>query len=271
LAVVDSVTTLDPSHADAVVVTGSHGGRIAARYASAAAVRAAIFNDAGGGLDDAGVAGLELLDSVGIAAAAVSKDTARIGDAADTLARGAVSRANALARARGVREGMQCAVAVALLREAPSSPRTAATLAAPEGRFVLRPARDHRRAIVGVDSIGLVDAADAGSILVIGSHGALHGGDPRTALAVDAHVAIFHDAGRGRDDAGTTRLPALESRLIAAGTVDYRSARIGDARSMWGGGVLSCVNAPLASFGVREGMSVQQALHVVDRGVARRD
>ena len=246
LAVVDSVTTLDPSHADAVVVTGSHGGRIAARYASAAAVRAAVFNDAGGGLDDSGVAGLEPLNSVGIAAAAVSKDSARIGDAADTLARGVVIRANALASACGVRHGMRCSVAVALLRDAPVSPRTCATLAAPEGRFIIRPPRDALCAIVGVDSIGLVAGADAGCILVIGSHGALHGGDPRTALAIDAHVAIFHDAGRGRDDAGTTRLPALALRLIAAGTVDYRSARIGDARSMWEGGVLSCVNAPLA-------------------------
>ena len=118
---------------------------------------------------------------------------------------------------------------------------------------------------MALDSIGLVEASDTGCALVIGSHGGLHGGDPRTALPVDARVALFHDAGRGRDDAGTTRLVVLASRGVAAGTVDYRTARIGDARSMWERGVLSCVNAPLASFDVREGMTVQQALRRLDR------
>lgn len=263
--VVDSVTTLDPTHAGNVVVTGSHGGLIAARYAAAAGVRAAVFNDAGGGLDDAGVAGLVALDTARIAAVAVCSESARIGDAADTLAHGVVSRANAVAFACGVRVGMQCAQAVVLLGEAPWPVRSSVPLGAPEGRWLLRAADVRHRAIVAVDSIGLVEPGDAGCVLVVGSHGALHGGDPQTALAVDARAAFFHDAGRGRDDAGTTRLPVLEARNVAAGTVDYRSARIGDARSMWESGVLSRVNAPLASCGVLEGMTVQQASGMLDR------
>ena len=265
VAVVDSVTTLDAMHAGAVLVTGSHGGLIAARYAAAAGVRAAVFNDAGGGLDDAGVAGLQALERVGIAAAAVSHDSARIGDAADTLARGIVSRTNAPALACGVRSGMHCEDAVEWLRDAATSAQPAPPLAAPEGRWILRSAGPQGRAIVAVDSVGLVAPEDAGCVLVIGSHGALHGGNPRSALGVDAHTAFFHDAGRGRDDAGTTRLPALASRGIAAGTVDYRSARIGDARSMWETGVLSCVNASLAAAGVRAGATVQDAVQWLDR------
>ena len=137
-------------------------------------------------------------------------------------------------------------------------------LAAPDGRWLVRPASGAVRAIVALDSIGLLEATDAGCVLVIGSHGGLHGGDPRTALGVDASAAIFHDAGRGREDAGTMRLGVLAARDIAAGTVDYRTARIGDARSMWAGGVLSCTNATLASRGVHEGMTVQQAVRVLD-------
>jgi hypothetical protein len=265
IVLVDSVTTLDTTHAGAVVVTGSHGGLIAARYASAAAVRAVVFNDAGGGLDDAGVAGVHALASIGIAAAAVSNDSARIGDAADTLANGIVSRANARASACGVRRGMRCADAVELLRAASEHARFPKTLPAAEGRWPIRPADHHLRAIVALDSIGLVEPSDAGCVLVIGSHGALHGGDPRTALGVDAHAAFFHDAGRGRDDAGTTRLRALAARGIASGAIGHRSARIGDARSMWHSGVLSCVNSPLASQGVREGMTLQQAVRLLDR------
>ena len=265
VVVVDSVTTLDATHAGAVLVTGSHGGLIAARYAAAAGVRAAVFNDAGGGLDDAGVAGLQALESVGIAAAAVSHDSARIGDAADTLARGIVSRVNAPALACGVRSGMRCEEAVERLRDARTPLRPAPLLAAPEGRWILREGGPQGRAIVAVDSVGLVAPEDTGGVLVIGSHGALHGGDPRSALGVDAHAAFFHDAGRGRDDAGTTRLPALASRGIAAGTVDYRSARIGDARSMWETGVLSCVNASLAAADVRAGATVRDAVQWLDR------
>jgi hypothetical protein len=264
LVVVDSVTSLDASHAGAVVVSGSHGGLIAARYASAAAVRAAIFNDAGFGLDAAGVAGLDALALAGIAAATVSHASARIGDGADTLESGVVSCVNAPGMNDGVAVGMACRDAARLLCDGPTPRNAPGLLDAPEGRFVLREAASALRAIVAIDSIGLVAPSDAGCILVIGSHGGLHGGDARTALGVDAHAAFFHDAGRGRDDAGTTRLGALARRGLPAGTVDYRTARIGDARSLWRSGVLSCVNAPLAASGVGTGMSIQQAVRLLD-------
>jgi hypothetical protein len=114
--------------------------------------------------------------------------------------------------------------------------------------------------VTGLDSIGLIEATDAGAILVIGSHGGLHRGDPSSALPVDALAAIFHDAGRGKDAAGVSRLPVLANRGIHAGAVDFQTARIGDARSLWGTGLLSCVNAPLAALGVREGMTVKDAV-----------
>lgn len=43
----------------------------------------------------------------------------------------------------------------------------------------------------------MVEVADAGRVLLIGSHAALHGGRPESALPVDAHAAVFHDAGNG--------------------------------------------------------------------------
>ncbi|GMU73633.1 MAG: hypothetical protein HS109_13845 [Burkholderiales bacterium] len=257
LVVADSVTALPSRAPGAVLVTGSHGGLIAAHYAFAAGVRAAIFNDAGCGLDDAGIAGIEALEDAGMAAAAVAHTSARIAVAADTLERGVISYANAPARALGVGAGMSCRDAIAHLHAAamPSGSLPAQR----EARVVLAEGRPDRRAIVGLDSIGGVVAADAGCVLVIGSHGGLHGGDPASALPVDASAAFFHDAGIGRDDAGCSRLPVLDARGIPAACVDHRSARIGDARSMWGSGVLSRVNAAALARGVEAGMRVDAA------------
>ena len=122
-----------------------------------------------------------------------------------------------------------------------------------EGRYLLQAGAVE---VWGLDSIGKLVAADAGRVLVIGSHAALHGGRPDSALAVAARAVIFHDAGVGA--AGVTRLPVLADRGIPAAAVDGVTARIGDARSVWETGVLAHVNAPAAGCGARVGMSVRE-------------
>jgi len=253
----DTVTRLGGEHAGNVLVSGSHGGIIAAAYAAQARVRAAIFNDAGRGRDDAGVAGLAALERIGIAACAVAHTSARIGDAADAFAHGIVSTCNAAAAAAGAAPGMRCDDAAAQLRAAPWSKEPLAFPA--ESRALLAPASGGRSPVWGLDSIGLVEATDAGAVLVIGSHGALHGGDPASALPVAARAAFFHDAGRGSGDANVSRLPVLAARGMAAAAVDFRSARIGDARSLWETGAISVANAPAAALGVAAGMRVRDA------------
>jgi hypothetical protein len=246
----DSVTELGAGHRGAVVVAGSHGGRIAAFYASQAGVHAVIFNDAGIGKDEAGVSGLPALEALGMAAAVMSHASARIGDGAHTLAHGVVSRANAVAASCGVTAGMSALEAAELLRKAPEP---LGKLAKPgEGRFEVSPG------IWALDSVGLARAEDAGKILIFGSHGALHGGRAETAIPVAARAAAFHDAGAKRED--LTRLPVLEARAIPALTVSAASARIGDARSMWETGAISYVNAPAAALGARPGQPLAQFL-----------
>jgi hypothetical protein len=257
LVVADSVTALPAEARGAVLVTGSHGGLIAAHYAISAGGRAAIFNDAGRGLDDAAIAGVVALEHAGMAAAAVAHTSARIAVAADTLARGVISFANAKAAALGVSPGMPCREAVGRL--AAASMPTGELPAQRESRMVLAPGAAASVPVIGLDSIGGVQPADAGTVLVIGSHGALHGGDPASALPVDAAGAVFHDAGIGCDEAGVSRLPVLDARGIPAATVDYRSARIGDARSMWATGTLSRVNRAAARRGLRIGMRADEA------------
>ena len=253
----DTVTRLAAEHAGCVVVTGSHGGMIAASYVARARIRAAAFNDAGRGCDDAGIAGLAALDGIGIAAFAVAHTSARIGDAADSLAHGIVSACNGAAAAFGVAKRMRCEEAARRVATAPW--RQGVVPVAPDARSLLARGDGSGAPVWGLDSIGLVDASDAGAILVVGSHGALHGGDPASALHVAARAAFFHDAGSGKDDAGISRLPALAARGLPAAAVDYRSARIGDARSLWRTGILSAVNTPAASYGIGEGMRVRDA------------
>ena len=88
-----------------------------------------------------------------------------------------------------------------------------------------------RRRIVLINSASLISPDDAGQIVVTASHGALVGGNAQMALQVDAFAAVFSDAGVGSDNAGISRLPALDGRGIAGLAVSAASARIGDAAS----------------------------------------
>ena len=238
--VAPTITKLPEGVAGAVLVTGSHGGMYPGSLALKAEIRALLFHDAGIGRDAAGVAALDLLGAQGIAAAAVSYLTARVGDTADMMARGRISRTNDAAAALGVVPGMPCAEAAERLRAA-AWHRVPAPEAA-EGRRVEWP-ESSVRPLVLIDSAALVDVeADRGAVIVTASHGGLVGGDPKMALRADGFAAAYHDAGIGIDDAGIGRLPALEVRGIAAITVAAASARIGNARSVFADGVISAAN-----------------------------
>ena len=107
LLVLDSVTEGVHHAPGAVLVTGSHGGLSAGRYAVQARPLLVVFNDAGIGKDRAGIAALQLLQQQGLAACAVSHDSARIGEASSTLGDGVLSCANEAATALGARVGLR--------------------------------------------------------------------------------------------------------------------------------------------------------------------
>jgi hypothetical protein len=252
-----TITSLPPEAAGAVVVTGSHGGRYPGYLATKAKVRAAIFNDAGVGRGDAGIASLADLERDGIAAAAVSHASARIGDSADMMARGRISHANGPARAAGVLAGMSCREAAQRLLAAEPVEATPAPFG--ETRSVLELPGAARRVVL-VDSAAQVEPGDAGQVIVTGSHGGLVGGEPRLALRVAGFAAVFNDAGIGIDDAGTTRLPALDQRGIPAFTVAATSAVIGDARSTYRDGIISVVNRMAEALGAEPGLPAHEVI-----------
>ena len=262
---VDSITRVAAEAAGAVVVNGSHGGVYAAYLAAKLGVAAAIFNDAGVGRDRAGIAGLDYLATLGIPAAAVGHDSARIGDGADMMARGRITYVNAPAQALGCRPGTACRDAAVCLQQA--APGGREPPAEREGAFLLIA---DPPAVWALDSASLVGAEHVGTIVVTGSHGGLLGGRPDTALKYDALAALFNDAGIGADEAGVTRLPALAARGIAAGTVAAASARIGDARSTFENGVLSRINPRAATLGIAPGMTARDFVAITRRAAAER-
>ena len=115
----DSNGLVGPEDAGHVVVTGSHGGLLGGKPATAvkAQVLAALYNDAGIGMDAAGVSRLPALQDRGIAGACVAAGSARIGDATSTWNDGVVSALNPLAAARGGRIGQSARDFVAALLE----------------------------------------------------------------------------------------------------------------------------------------------------------
>jgi hypothetical protein len=106
ITLLDSVALINSSHAGTIVVTGSHGGRSAAGFVVDVDKKpiAVFFNDAGGGKDNAGKVGLDMLQAIGVPAACYSHMSARIGDAQDGLDHGILTDVNELANQAGIKK-----------------------------------------------------------------------------------------------------------------------------------------------------------------------
>jgi len=114
ITLLDSVALINSSHAGTIVVTGSHGGRSAAGFVVDVDKKpiAVFFNDAGGGKDNAGKVGLEMLQAIGVPAACYSHMSARIGDAQDGLDHGILTDVNELANQAGIKKDILVSQAI---------------------------------------------------------------------------------------------------------------------------------------------------------------
>lgn len=101
-----SLMLVEGRRTDGVFCVASHGARVMAEYAGRVGPKGVIANDAGFGLDRSGVDGSGPLAALGIAGAAVSAASARIGDPLSTHRAGVISAVNAVAAAAGVAVGM---------------------------------------------------------------------------------------------------------------------------------------------------------------------
>jgi hypothetical protein len=99
----DSASMLGPDDRDRVAATGSHGALIAGTTTAPMRPRLILFNDAGPGIERAGIQGLDVLEQAGVAAVAVAARSARIGDGRSTLQDGTISAVNRPASRLGAR------------------------------------------------------------------------------------------------------------------------------------------------------------------------
>ncbi len=259
IEIAGTITKLSPNAAGKVIVSASHGGELPGGLALRAGARAVIFNDAGVGLEQAGIGSLILGQTYGMAAATVSCMSCRIGDADDMVARGRISHANELARSVGVYMGQSCRQAAEMLTHAPLSNAARDAPEFTEYRETIDLPGSTRKLIL-VDSASMIAPGDAGQVVLTGSHGGLIGGNPKFAVKAAVYAAFFSDAGGGIDDGGMSRLPALDDREIAGVVLDCMSCRIGDARSGLSTGRVSHVNRRARSLSLTKGMVAMQAV-----------
>lgn len=108
IVLVDSAAMVRPDDAGQIVVTGSHGGLVGGDPAMALRTDAfaAVFNDAGIGIEEAGLGRLAALERRGIAAFTVAAASARIGEARSSFEDGTISRVNDSAARRGAAPGL---------------------------------------------------------------------------------------------------------------------------------------------------------------------
>ena len=105
---IDSASLVKKEDAGQIVITGSHGGLIGGRREKVFNIQAviAIFNDAGSGIDHAGIGRLDPLNEFGIAAVTAAHTSARIGDSRSTYYEGVISHTNRKAIALGATCGL---------------------------------------------------------------------------------------------------------------------------------------------------------------------
>jgi hypothetical protein len=264
--ILDSVTHFPADARGRAAIAASHGGVYAAYLAAKAGVKAVILCDAGVGREQAGIGGLDWLEQLGVPAAAIGHRSARIGDGGDCAERGVIRFSNPRAMSCGVTPGMSAREALERLDRA-GLPPCPAPPKSEERRFRLIDAEAGGVRVHAIDSAGLVLPEDEGQIVLTGSHGALLGGKPETAIKVAVFAAVYNDADFGIDDAGVARLPVLDGRGIAGASVSAWSARIGDGQSTYHDGFITAVNARARACGGEIGISAKE---LVARLVAAR-
>jgi len=117
-----------------------------------------------------------------------------------------------------------------------------------------------------MDSIAFASSAQAGDVIVTGSHGGASAGE--YAVEFGVRVVVCNDAGVGKNRAGIAGLAAVDADGIAGIAVGHESSRIGDGNDVWECGIVTYVNPTAIAAGVRMGRHVsEEVLALVERSV----
>ena len=226
-----------------VLICGSHGAPCATQLVMWARPRGLFIHDAGIGVGDGGVNGIKLLDAYLIPCAAVDGMSARISDGRDMYQNGIISRVNQAAHRMGLREGM--AVSAAAHQLLGNNP-----VHVPPARRQIKVHADELGDVFALDTVKYADHRIAGGVLCMGSHAARAMADYVDDLGFKLAGVITNDVGRAKDDSGIEGLALLDPYKVPAATVYGTTARVGDARSTYLTGRISCFNKTAAAIGI---------------------
>ena len=125
IVLMDSASLARPEDKGQIVVTASHGALVGGKASAALQVDgfAAVYNDAGVGIDRAGISRLPILDEAGVAGVTVSAQSARIGDAQSAYEDGVISHVNDVARRLGASPGEPLEPRLLIWAKLPRVPR----------------------------------------------------------------------------------------------------------------------------------------------------
>ncbi|MDR6600017.1 hypothetical protein J2732_001000 [Achromobacter deleyi] len=108
-----------------------------------------------------------------------------------------------------------------------------------------------------LDSITKLGSADAGRVVIAGSHGGRYAA--YCAARGGVRAVILNDAGVGLRQAGIAGLSDLQGWGVPAAAAGYQSCRIGDGADMLRHGVISHANVLAQALGCVPGMRVAEA------------
>ena len=248
----DSSTYLagNPTTVNDVVVIGSYCGTRVLAPIFTRGVKAIIATDAGIGKDEAGISGLKTGEAIGVPVAAIVAMSAETSNGRSTLL-GAISRANAQARALGVVPGMVAYEAAARLALAPagkSIPTPLGVEAAPvvveetpKGKIWATPGTTAIKDKIPNDVI--CSGANSSRVMSDG------------VLRMAAKGAIANDAGIAKNNTAVEGVMILGERGVPAASVSTLTARLAEGLSTWNDGIISVVNPVAAARASRAAAS----------------
>lgn len=270
----DSLGDIQPGNTHSILVCASHCGDngVFARKLKNCQVQAVFLNNAGVGKNQAGISGLVFYEAEGILACAVDHNSAEIGVARDTWESGIVSHVNKQAHEAGIRIGESVQSAVdkvnKFLRFSVSSKKNVDDAFSVDEMqsITIDPIKQVQTEIKGrivtvTNSITFLNESNAGDIVVCGSHGGVSAGHYAQKHCLKA--VFFNDAGVGKNNAGIKSLASLSEVGILACTVDCMSAEIFNAKDVLENGIVSVCNSIAREKGVRELMTVKEAIGLV--------
>jgi hypothetical protein len=248
----------NPTGGRDVVVIGSYCGTRVLAPIFTRGVRAVIATDAGIGKDEAGISGLKHGEEIGVPVAAIAAMSAETSNGRSTLL-GEISRANAQARALGVKPGMVAYEAAALLAKAPAGKSIPTSLGVEEKAVVVEETPKGR--IWATPGTTAIHEKIPNDVICSGANSSRVMSDG--VLRMAAKGAIANDAGISKHNGAIEGVMLLAEKGIPAASVATMSARLGEGLSTWNDGVISVVNSVAAARGVKVGMTAKEAARLM--------